>query len=436
MLVYEATDPNQLRRRTGAACIVLAALSSWYFFYWLAYYLRRDPVAMFLGSSRGLWGALDFNLDFYAIWLSVLATIPLVTRPLEEPSEGRLKQAWAKLTPPSVSARVLSWVFNVSCVLMIVLLLGAILWHRAGPYEKLLWGLTICLLTTRVFGLRLGTGLAGILLIATVLAAFTSESSTYASFVEPLKSLSASLSQIATRPIGYLVIVLPIYALLTILCFWITGVPLWQRVLSRKSRLFFVFVAVTLLPLLVFWRASLAVRLAGLLPILTSFWILWYVARALVPDKVRAAAPYKWLLWGVAICFVTFVVLLPETPGLQHPEISDLFPLLSRLDGLYKYIPLVAILGWLRIQRSNVLGSLTPQEMELGRFSFSIYLVGYTATWLAIIPLPLVVGYLLASFWLLIPRESTKFEGNKKDALNNIIATRWGDSVARRAPRP
>jgi hypothetical protein len=430
-LVLGSLQPNQLRRRTTAACLTLAALGSWYFFYWLSFDLQRDPIGVLFGRERGLWSNIDFNLAFYAIWLSVLATIPIVTRPLEDTAQW-LEWPTAASDASPVWKRVLSWLANAGFVAFALFLLVVILGSSAKPYNSALEALLICLLVGRFLGLRLGLGLCGVFLSAAILSTFSNNglsTDIAVSSMKPFHILSLWLSDLSKGRFGNLFIALVLYLLLTALFYWITGVRLvGRRVLQRPSRLLFVLMSAILLPILVLYRGGLAVRLTAILPILTSIWMLLYIVEVSLPQALSATRAGRWRLWTAIAVLFAFIVLLPQTRGSFEVTIADLFPLLSGMNGLYKYIPMIAILAWLRSKKPKTTGALAPEEMALGCFMFSVYLVGYTATWLQI-PVPLIVGYLLARFWLFIPDQVGLFEGDKKAALKRIIASQWGENV-------
>lgn len=161
-----------------------------------------------------------------------------------------------------------------------------------------------------------------------------------------------------------------------------------------------------------------------LLPDLPVRWILavcgallavgfgWVVTRGLprIPTRQR---PVPWWVgppsWTVAVLAVAgFAIGWPFPKLNEQLRLSNVERLMDELSQLFPWaLALGVVLLLLDKARRRPRAILPKEVLWLGAYLYSIFLINSSATWLLVIPVPLLVGLTLAALWLFRPAAET-----------------------------
>lgn len=276
-----------------------------------------------------------------------------------------------------------------------------------GPTRSLLQVALLALLLL-VFGLR--TAGCGVGLLAVVLRAFV---------VVPSMTMPASL-----RPAADLIAQIPWPAVL-IFC-GLMAYPLVLHLLRRLTpalpgtspgwplrRLALALIAVSIT--LAYWPPYWALAVGGVLVFCAISWLVITGLREFEPFTSLAAWAARWP-WAFfpALALLAWVIAQPIPGPARELEFGHLFNLMAELDGVFIYILVLALVllmhGYTR-QRNRPRIVLDPSLLEeVALVLFAVFLVNSSRRWL-FVPVPFLVGLLMARFWLFRPVAGIKALG-------------------------
>jgi hypothetical protein len=434
------------RSRTAAECLVLWALSMWYVVYLLS-------STMYANISRVIpsgwnWRLSDSGIAFLALYLSSLAIVRPFTSSLERNAEGWLGwSATRSLPETSPWKHRWSWICGTGLIVMGI----GFLWkgipilevlakhgYNTKPllafmehYGLTLWVLALSLIVTWLVGWRFGAVFAVLCSCGIALVSLILPTSSGGGFLNPGRLQDAGLlvtMQLIKR-VGHAWSVVLLYLLLLFVVSYLIRQLIPPRVLSRAARFLFIISLAVAIPTLSLLPARRVAQLGGWLLVAVAAWLISYAAGVSSRfrawrDRYRVRPATLWLLGAGLVVFLI-------VPVGSRPVWEGFFPLLQEFVNVWKYIPFIIILMWLQTRDQKL-----PQsdDLPLAYFLFSVYLVGYSETWFYV-PLPLIIGYILAKFWLLRPIEGLAVDetarSSTRERLKELIQRRWAERMMR-----
>lgn len=393
---FMASPPDNegsARSRLIAVCLLLALISLWNQISSPFYLSALLPLR---ALARVDWSPSMIDVPFWACWLSLLLTLPPAAKLLGRRADGWLEDI--HVDRPGRPAFLLArrWILSIPFAAAAAWLVWAKP-HRAAwlaPYldrraTAALDALAATLpswpavaataLAVYLFaGAGLAFSLAGVA-VAMLAFGFTIARDWAAS------GLAGGLTVAGLSILVLILCVSPARAL------WPRpkpGVQPWRR---------FLLLIPVLLCCLVFAPPKWGLWLGGAVAV----WAVLWLAAYLLP--VREGTSGSWgvatggyrLIAGIALIALTYPAYPPD--GARAID-TGLRPLLFELDRLLPLVPLVALIPWLGRRREDPHMGLA-RDLVVGPSLFALFLIGVSGRifW---VPVPLIVGFLLARFWL------------------------------------
>ena len=402
------------------AIVMLAVFQSWPFLAWISV----DTWTPIYRATWEIFGALGASLEkatvpfaigTSALWLLVTVVLPLAVAYVPTGSLGTIRSH-------SSSSRFFKWARKAWIgTRLIVAAFALAVWYTAinrdwlapgiwdvrtfpfslrpdvpSPIAVALMLLSVLLLVILMHGIRAMIFGVGVLAVALKLVMHSRSAITLApEMLRPLFHLpwNAFLG-------GVLILTLPIVAhLLWALIPWAPEKIRWLGALTLTGTAMF-FTSLPAVPLLV---------LAGLVIVGCLGWVLF---RGMAEfDDARVLFEWVAAHKGVALTVGIAGALLLVWPVTTTPTRPLAFGDLAYFAGSARDLCVYALaLGMLLLMHQRALrnGSvlLEPSWLTVGIWVFALFLVNSTTSWL-LIPVPLVVGLLVARLWLFSPHHTT-----------------------------
>lgn len=174
------------------------------------------------------------------------------------------------------------------------------------------------------------------------------------------------------------------------------------RLPLRRLALALILVSLTLARLPPLWLLVIG----GALVIWAIGWLVVNGLRELEPVTSLAAWARRWPhFFFVTLAGAALIIIWPiPRPGTAL-QFRDLFRLVAELDGIFVYILALALILLMRdyaSRRRKDRVVLDPPALEVAVVLFAVFLLNSSSRWL-FIPVPFLVGLLMARFWLFQP---------------------------------
>lgn len=415
-----------------ALVLVLAIWRSWNYFYflllsgpghWLQAIVTYARYTLMMGTATELQSSFLADVGNNAFWLLFVLCLALV--PLYLPViEGRL--GWRPTAAPhrrSFLRRLWGGIRMIYVAILLALLLLTFQLDTLSRFEwfgrvldqavyyldrhmvamvpilaafRIIWPIVLLVLLLLPFSGR--GALCGVGLLAVAVRALANH---------PYLNLPEGLGQIGNQIPWWAVLIfsgLAAYPLVLHLLRRLTPTlpddkPRWPH---RRLALTLVLVSMTLWRLPPTWLLAVS----GALMVWAIGWLFVNSLRELEPVTSLAAWAKHWpYVFFAALVGAGLIITRPIPQPGTALEFDDLFDLITELDGIFVFILALALIlqmrGYaLRRRRDRVV--LGRSVLEVAIFLFGVFLLNSSARWL-FIPVPFLVGLLMARFWLFRP---------------------------------
>lgn len=174
--------------------------------------------------------------------------------------------------------------------------------------------------------------------------------------------------------------------------------------------------------------AGLLLNAAGTLLFLALGWLLLEGMGTLWPDTRWADWYGRWR-WGVRLGLLLLGLAL-SYPMVQAEgdtlELFDLYRFHGTLISIFTYVLIAVLIFWLWLEARGRRAARYLPSLEAGVLLFAVFCINSPVRWF-FVPVPLLVGYLMARFWLFRPVDEAfqqaleQSAGQRKKLLQEIL---------------
>jgi hypothetical protein len=401
-----AAGKQNTRDSITAVVLILAVLT-------LRYPAERllATCGAFLAQGTKIW---NFWTAFDIMWLASLTTLPFVAKYLEQKSNDWNQAYQPKAGLPGglrpivirtavlLTLMVLSWWFGKTLILQIITQLTGQSWSGRGAEFFGLIPVFFLVLVVAGYSVFFSYGLIWL-------------ASLVVTIVSPAVFRQSDFLVPAFIIFGALILVI---SLLPIRRQWhpkVLGKTPWRRYLA----------AVLVLIGFASWEAGrLTSWMGAVFAVWAYIWICYYIY-----DTLRYAPEDSnhWLKIGrPATYLLAAIFCFPAGTNVDFWRVSYL---LNHFNLVGKYLLVVVILAWLYRQRQQSLEAELRLALWLGPALFAFFLIG-SAAYVFYVPIPLILGYFLARYWLFrMPDDASATaelqDGERREAIQELIRWRW-----------